>query len=171
MINWYRVLRISAVFLVVQLSMTVKAYCPVLKEPIYCQIMKNKPNINWVKAHKLAGAIERSSLKHGVRADILTAIIMRESSYRMGIRAGNDYGLTQINIRTVKAFGFDIGKLMTDLEYSVEAGAIVLADFKKRYYKREPNNYWSRYNHSRAKYRRKYEKGVKQWLKKVNFKQ
>lgn len=97
---------------------------------------------------------------------ILTAMLMQESSYRIsakGLRCGIsittgekdcvvvDYGIGQINHKTVKNFKFDLDRLLSDVEYSVEASAIVLADFKRMYGKQEPD-YWSRYNSSdRAK--------------------
>ncbi len=56
-----------------------------------------------------------------------------------------DFGIGQINHRTIKSFKFDQDRLLSDLEYSVEAAAIVLADFKRMYGSRE-EDYWSRYN-------------------------
>ena len=57
----------------------------------------------------------------------------------------SDFGISQIYYKTAKAFKLDLDELLTNLEYSVEAGAIVLGDFKKRYGKRE-SDYWVRYN-------------------------
>lgn len=58
-----------------------------------------------------------------------------------------DFGISQIHINTIERFDFNILKLTTDLEYSVEAGAIVLAGFKKKYSKRE-ELWFTRYNSS-----------------------
>lgn len=74
-----------------------------------------------------------------------------------------DFGLSQINHKTAKSFGFDLIKLTTDLDCSVEAGAIVLADFYKRYGKRE-YKWWSRYNSSNPVYRETYEKLVERFM-------
>lgn len=88
-------------------------------------------------------------------------MLMQESAYKISaknIRCGisietgqkdciiDDYGIGQINHKTIKAFNFDQQKLLTDLTYSVEASAKVLADFKRIYYKSEPDTWWSRYN-------------------------
>lgn len=57
----------------------------------------------------------------------------------------SDFGISQIYYKTAKRFGFNIFKLNNDLEYSVEAGAIVLGDFMKKY-KRKDEDWWVRYN-------------------------
>ena len=60
-------------------------------------------------------------------------------------RICSDFGIGQIYFKTAKGFGFDIGRLTVDLEYSIDAAAIVLADFQKRYSARE-THWWLRYN-------------------------
>lgn len=64
-----------------------------------------------------------------------------------------DFGIGQIYYKTAKGFGFDLNRLTTDLDYSIEAAAKVLADFKKRYSAREVN-WWTRYN-ARSRIKRK----------------
>lgn len=64
-----------------------------------------------------------------------------------------DFGIGQIYYKTAKGFGFDLNKLTTDLDYSIEAAAQVLADFKKRYSAREVD-WWTRYN-ARSRIKRK----------------
>lgn len=64
-----------------------------------------------------------------------------------------DFGIGQIYYRTAKGFGFDLKLLTTDLDYSINAAAIVLADFQKRYSAREID-WWTRYN-ARSKIKRK----------------
>lgn len=85
---------------------------------------------------------------------------MQESAYKMGakgIRCGIsittglkdcvaiDFGIGQINHTTIKGYKFNQKKLMTDLEYSVEAAAIVLSSFKP-FEKKEPKTWVCRYN-------------------------
>lgn len=55
-----------------------------------------------------------------------------------------DFGIGQINHKTIKRYKFDKVKLMTDLTYSVEAAAVVLADFKKMF--KNDKDFWTRYN-------------------------
>ena len=138
------------------------AYCP-QDEPILCQILKNKPRMDYFKALELTGIVERASDKFKVPAPLLTAIAFQESSFKMGIKAGSDYGLTQINILNIKYYSMDKNRLLTDMEYSVNMGAFILSEFKRRYGKRE-ENYWSRYNTSKQPYRSEYEAKVRRWL-------
>lgn len=85
---------------------------------------------------------------------------MQESSYKIGAKGIHcgvsvstgeqdcvavDFGIGQINYKTIKNFNFDQKKLLSDMTYSVEAAAIVLADFK-RFQKKEPNTWYCRYN-------------------------
>jgi len=56
-----------------------------------------------------------------------------------------DFGISQIYYKTAKGWGFDISRLTTDLEYSVEAGAKVLHDIMERFEAKD-NDYWVRYN-------------------------
>ena len=56
-----------------------------------------------------------------------------------------DYGIAQIYYKTVDSYEFDTEKLLTDLRYSIDAGAEVLGYFYKRYSKRE-YDWWVRYN-------------------------
>lgn len=105
---------------------------------------------------------------------------MQESSYRLNARGCHvgipddlpkkdplkvcsDFGMSQIYYKTAKGFGFEIERLTTDLEYSVEAGAIVLADFKKRYEHKEID-YWTRYNASSRSKRNIYKQLVERYL-------
>ena len=74
-----------------------------------------------------------------------------------------DIGISQINYKTAKLFKFNIMKLINNLEYSIEAGAIILADFKRRYSHRE-KNWWSRYNASSKRKRLMYEAMMYQYL-------
>lgn len=56
-----------------------------------------------------------------------------------------DLGMSQIYILTAERYKFDTSRLTTDLEYSIEAGAKVLADFK-RMYGHKDLYWWLRYN-------------------------
>ena len=56
-----------------------------------------------------------------------------------------DFGISQIYYKTAKRWKFDIDKLTTDLEYSVEARAKVLHDIMERFEAKD-NDFWVRYN-------------------------
>ena len=133
--------------------------------PIFDQVVKNHPKIDRVYAQRVATAIQKVAKEMGIKPQRLAAILAQESRYTLTAvnRRSNEYGIAQINHRTIESFGFDKQRLLTDLEYSVKAGAIVLADFKRMYGKRE-KNYWSRYNSSNKDKRQEYEILVAKFL-------
>jgi soluble lytic murein transglycosylase-like protein len=99
------------------------------------QIKINKPFISAQYAFELAKSINKAADKYKVPANVLTAIAMLESSYVLNAVniSSNDYGLFQINMFNIKAYEFNIPLLLTDLDYSVDSGAIVFQWFYKRY--------------------------------------
>jgi len=108
--------------------------------PIYCQIKKNKPEIDTKYAMKLSNYISIYSHKHKVEARLYTAILAQESQYNMEakncvdglndalepIRACVDWGVIQVSYKTAEAFKIDLRRIMTDMEYAIESGAIIL---------------------------------------------
>lgn len=105
-------------------------------------------------------------------------MLMQESAYKISaknIRCGIsvstgerdciavDFGIGQINNKTIKNFKFDQKKLLSDLTYSVEAAAIVLADFKRMYGSKD-KTYWTRYNASNPQKREVYRQLVARYL-------
>ena len=70
---------------------------------------------------------------------------MKPNEFVEEVKVCSDFGIAQIYYRTARKLDMDISKLTTDLEYSVEAGAIVLAGFMKRYEAKD-NDWWVRYN-------------------------
>lgn len=154
------------------------------RDEIFCQITSNSPNLNKKYARKLSKIIRRASRRFSVPKRVLTAILMQESSYRLGIvrrecgvqkkdeaytRAcvSQDFGISQISYRTAKNYKFDLNRLTTDLDYSVSAGAEVLSWFYKTYGRREPDAWYSHYNcGTRSSKRRsciRYIKDVGRW--------
>jgi hypothetical protein len=55
-----------------------------------------------------------------------------------------DFGISQVNYKTAKSYNLDTNKLTSDIEYAVNAGAMVLSDLKKMFPK--DKNWWSSYN-------------------------
>jgi soluble lytic murein transglycosylase-like protein len=147
------------------------------KHPSYCQIIKNRPKISKRHAMRVANAIHHAARKYKVPKRLYTAILAQESMYsvkakncRKGLDAENrpvevcfDYGISQVNWRTAKRYGLNLATLTSNLKYSVEAGARILRDFKRRYEKKE-DNWWSRYNSSTKSHRLEYERKVKRWF-------
>ncbi len=115
----------------------------------YRQIVSNKPSIDPKLAQTISRSVVKSSKKYGINPNLYAAILMQESGYNPKAvnKKSQDFGLSQINKNTVSTFRFSKLKLMTDIPYSIEAGAIVLHDIKLRYEKKE-SHYWTRYNTS-----------------------
>lgn len=138
---------------------------PVEDHPLYQRSIKINPKLTPEYRVDLIHTIYRVAARHGISSKKLFAILAQECRFRLNCvnRISKDYGIGQINIRTIQAFGFDQEKLLNDLEYSVEAAAIVLSDFKKRHGKNEPN-FWSRYNSGTPSKRQAYEIKVARFL-------
>jgi len=156
------------------------------QHPIYEQILRNRPKINKAYAMRLSNLIHTYTKRHKIPANIYTAILAQESMYKQhaklcqtGLRLQPyyeslydnkpyqkykktrvcfDFGISMINFRTAKRYGFDINKLTSSLAYSVEAGVIVLKDFLKR------GKHWTYYN-ARTKIKRDiYKQLVERYL-------
>jgi hypothetical protein len=87
------------------------------------------------------------SHKHKVSSKVLTAILMQESRYNLAAinKTTHDFGISQINDHNIRHMKLDKHKLLTSMEYSVEAGARILGTYV-RYQKKEPLTWSCRYN-------------------------
>lgn len=170
--------------MIASLANTVEASTNCEKHPIYCQIVNNNPNIKKTYAFKLSNVIFKKSKKYKIDPTILTAIFAQESMYKLGaknctkglkksqahpkgyvgpIKVCTDFGIGQIHYRTADNFNFNLEKLTRDMDYSVNAAAVVLKDFQKRYKHRE-ENWWTRYNASSPNARAKYKQLVERFF-------
>lgn len=189
----FRLLLTAAVFLYVALYIAEARELSCAKHPTYCQIVKNAPHLDRDTALQISNIIHKISSKHKVPVRIFTGILAQESNYKLEakgchkglikeevepkylslkressyvikeIKVCADFGIGQIYYKTAEGFGFDIYKLTSDLEYSIEAAAIVLADFQRRYSAREVD-WWTRYNASSNIKRKIYKKLVERYL-------
>jgi hypothetical protein len=71
--------------------------------------------------------------------------------------------MMQLNDRTIESMGLDQNRLLKDLPYCVDSGAIVLEDLRKSYAKRE-KDWFSRYNAINPRKREIYKKLVERFL-------
>lgn len=114
---------------------------------IYCQIIKNSPSIDRNYAMTMSNYIYKFSKKYGISSRVYTAILAQESMYKLNaknctkglhkdymipVEACSDFGISQIHYNNIPRFKFNVGKLLNNLEYSIEAGFKVLHDIKKR---------------------------------------
>lgn len=183
------------------------------KNPIYCQIIGNKPTIKKAYAFKLSNVIHKKTRKYNLDPVIFTAILAQESMYKVSakncttgiletpesaaanhyvfnkclttadigtekfvkcvvaetaygnkkVKVCTDFGVGQIWYKTANSYEFDLEKLTTDMDYSIEAAAIVLKDFKDRYSRKE-QDWWTRYNARSRDARNKYKKLVGKFI-------
>lgn len=114
---------------------------------IVTQIKSNKPSIEDKYAKALAEEIHTHSKAHGIDSKLVAAILALESMYdhKAYNKRSKDYGIAQINIKTVSRYKLDKKKLLTDISYTIAAGVKVLSYFHKRYSHKE-SNWYVRYN-------------------------
>jgi len=141
--------------------------CQIMKNG---QTVGGKYTIKKEKAEQLAKIIKKVSKKHNIPANLFAAILAQESLYNVAakncqkgfvtpyrapagvstissdieVRVCSDFGISQIHYKTVELYKFDINRLLSDVEYSVEAGAIVLSWFIKTY--KHEEDAFTRYN-------------------------
>ena len=133
---------------------------------LIAQIQHNNPNIPSKYAHALEKSILKAAKRYRVDAYKLSAILAQESQYQLTAYnpKTKDWGISQINEKTIENYHLNKARLVLDLDYSVAAGAMVLADFQRMYAKFEKNNWYSRYNSSKDNKRKQYEAAVGKYL-------
>jgi len=143
-----------------------------VKSKVLEQIIKNKPDIDKNLAKKLASSIERYAKIYKADPHRAAAIAMQESGYRniATTKHGShfDVGMFQINIRTIKEYGFNKKELIKNIDYAVESYFKVVTDKKKacKYLKEDA---WSCY-HSKTKHlRNKYKSLVNRFYVKKGY--
>lgn len=150
----------------ISIDKPIKQICE--SNPIYCQIVKNNPKINKNYAMKISNIIYYVAQLYNIDPKKYAAILAQESMYKLNAKNCNenkclDFGISQINHKTARMYGFDLNKLTNDLHYSIRAGAIVLSDLNKVYGNKEPN-WWSRYNSSKKQKRDLYVQLVLRYM-------
>lgn len=138
-------------------------------------MLKLQPKLK--KSEQLAKAIEKQSEKHGLDWKLVTAIMFQESSLRLdpqncldkSTRCQGDYGIGQVRYKVWKShLNLDKKRMLTDLNYSVEMSVKVLADYKKRYGKRELN-WYTRYHSATPIHRANYADKINKAYAKINL--
>lgn len=130
------------------------------------QIRDFRPDLAEVRVARIASAIEAASRYHGQDPMLLAAIVRVESSFGSGAKAcwpapwkglharTCDYGIAQINELWVRHWNLDPVRLQNDDLYNLMVAARILADLQKRFERREPGRWFTRY-HSGTPSRRK----------------
>ena len=94
----------------------------------------------------LPDIITDAAKKHNLDRTYLSCLLKIESEYRItAVSKTHDIGIGQINAHTAESFGMDIKRLTTDINYSVDKAAYMLAYYK--WLKGEESRTWPcRYN-------------------------
>jgi len=95
----------------------------------------------------ISAQITKAATKHKLERRLLSCLYFVESTYRLNVvsRTG-DHGIGQVNEKTALWFKMDINRLTSDLAYSVDRSAYVLAYYKKLKHAEEPRQWFCRYN-------------------------
>lgn len=116
------------------------------------QVKRARPDMDSKSVKYFAKQIRLACSKHKIPCEIFTAILIQES--RLYVDAVNvktqDYGIGQINVKTIKALGINQDRLTYDLIYSLDMSAKVLSWFYKTY--RNETLWYCRYNTGTAAY-------------------
>ena len=148
------------------------------RNPIYCQILKNKPSIDKSYGMYLSNLIYKYSRQYKIDPAISVCIAYQENKFRnkdrtqaiaipsvgcannncglTTIKGISDFGVFQIHIGTANNYKLDINRLSNDLDYAVESHMKILkSKMKLCDYLQEDS--WTCY-HSTTKYLRLYYK-------------
>lgn len=108
-------------------------------------IMNNNPTIEKHRAEKIALHLDKYKKQFKIPARIMLGIWMHESAYKVNAvnHKSKDYGIGQINERTIKLYGIDKDRLLKDLDYSIYKSVKVFSWFYKNY---PPKEAIKRYN-------------------------
>lgn len=96
---------------------------------------------------EISRLVTKYAKEYKIERDVLSCVLKVESGYRMGlVSETEDYGMSQINAKTARMYGFSLVELLSNVDYSIKASAIVLADFRKQFRRDEIVNWVGRYN-------------------------
>ena len=128
-------------------------------------IQKNNKLIDLKTAQEVSKSLRKYANIYKLPYDVMSAIAATESQYDVGAvnKKSDDFGIYQINQYNIDALKLDKQKLLTNIDYSVEAGFKVFSWFYKTYPLDEAI---MRYNCGVRKECIKW-KSVKHYLKKV----
>lgn len=136
---------------------------------VQAQILENTQGAPPHDPLRLAKAFVASAHKYNLPPNLLAAVAMVESRYYVGAvnKKSNDFGIMQVNQYNIDAMGLSKKRLLTDIEYSIDSGARILAYFAKRYYVQEGRDWVCRYNIGTRKKTSALEAICKRYNKKV----
>lgn len=113
--------------------------------------------------------INKYCVEYDINCHIVKAILTQESQLKVNAvnHKSKDYGIGQLNIKIINAYGLNKQLLLSDVKYSVDMSMRQLKWFKDRYKHKEPATWWCRYNVGTAKFH-KIEKRCNKYIKAVS---
>ncbi len=138
------------------------------KQPIYCHIIRVAPKTQ--NAMELSNQIVAVGKQLGVNPHLIVAIANQESGLRHIDRVEEnsdvsgpkvivtDFGILQVNVNSIKAYGLNADLLSWNREYQLWAGVKILAEKIRTF------GHWSYYHSSRPSLNQKYRAAVGRYL-------
>lgn len=135
------------------------------------------------EALKLSNSFYRVAKKHCLDPKLLVSIAFQESCLQLDVvrktngfilvddeyveaSVGSDFCMMQVNIRNIKHYKLDVNRLLTEADYCIGAGAVILKDIENRYSGKE-DKWWSRYNSVSRFHREIYQKHIERHMEKI----
>lgn len=131
------------------------------------QISRNAPHLATEYVMEVEKISNKYCAEYKIPCNIFKAILAVESNYSVEAfnKKTKDYGIGQINEKTIQSLKLDKVRLLTDLDYSIKKSAQILKYFYVRFHTKE-EHWYVRYNvGTRTKALER--PAAKQYLKKV----
>jgi len=118
-------------------------------------IKKINPRVPDYQVAQIYHSVTKYSKDLNLDKELLLAIIRVESTFDITkVSNTKDYGLMQVNIRTIKSFNFNLYRLQYDIDYSIFCGAVYL--FLLRSNNPTDKYWWARYHSSTKEHKERY---------------
>jgi soluble lytic murein transglycosylase-like protein len=100
-------------------------------ERIASILQRVNPALSETQSHRIGSAVERSSARYGLDPELVTAVLLVESTARPWARSGKGaVGLMQVMPYMVEPLG--LAGNLTTIESNIEAGCLILSDNIRR---------------------------------------
>ncbi len=111
------------------------------------QISRNAPHLATEYIIEVENISNKYCEEYKIPCNVFKAILAVESNYSVEAfnKKTKDYGIGQINEKTIASLKLDKTRLLTDLDYSIKKSAQILKYFYVRFHKRE-KHWYARYN-------------------------
>lgn len=109
-------------------------------------------------------SVDKYSKVFNIDRKLILAIIQVESNFKVNSKSNTkDYGLMQLNHKSMNVFCNNKKRLISDIDYSIMCGVAFLSKIKKKYGRKEIY-WWARYHSSTPIHRDRYIKKIQKVL-------